>query len=750
MPRIPLTYHYQMKPAVTRWGRKPIRYVECSECQSLSTTLDSFLKDGAECPDCNQNSLKIVEAGYSETGWICPGCGEVLYPNVSRVEQLHLDPDQYGEEERSKPLSHDAFAVQKNSNTECYNCGCSLWTPNIMNLNQSTDSLVGKKGKEKPWVRISYWRNHNKKTTKTVWVYRKFLNSFLYENKIKDDSWSFVKEQKSRKISPVRYMKKNIPDKSIDYFISDESHQFLSGGSAQANAFHVLIKKSAKQIILTGTLLGGVAKDLFYLLYRLEPRKMKGMGFEYNDILKFSQIYGVVEERVQYNSEDELRNTSSRGKRIGEPRVKPGISPLLYSHFLLEKCAFLSLNELSSFLPKFEEQTIRLEMDDKMRSVYGTLQHFFKSRLKDPGGKRLMSSMLQTLLSFPDKLCGYDPIRDPSSGGDLLYIPSLDTDVLYPKEKALVDLIQKEISEGRNCVVFSIYSGENGDKDTLPRIASVIEKNCDLQGKVDILRSTTVKAEAREDWIQCSVKRGTRVVVCNPRLVETGLDLIEHPTLIFYSTGYSLFTVWQASRRAYRLIQKKDCRVFYMAYKQTLQDDCLSIMASKKVATAAIQGSFSSEGLAAMAQGVDPQVLLAQALMNGSSVKDSEMERMFSKINQANNVTSELSEEDLQFLMELKAMEEEEQSAAADIFTVAEQIAQSSAEPATTQQQATDKGATFNLLSGFFDLIDFVKNDCFGNTSQEQEPVLISVDVTPPKKRTKKNMFSESQLSLDI
>ena len=37
-----------------------------------------------------------------------------------------------------------------------------------------------------------------------------------------------------------------------------------------------------------------------------------------------------------------------------------------------------------------------------------------------------------------------------------------------------------------------------------------------------------------------------------------------YPTLIFYQTGYNLATIWQASRRAFRLNQKSECRNYYL------------------------------------------------------------------------------------------------------------------------------------------------------------------------------------------
>jgi len=106
-----------------------------------------------------------------------------------------------------------------------------------------------------------------------------------------------------------------------------------------------------------------------------------------------------------------------------------------------------------------------------------------------------------------------------------------------------------------------------------------------------------------------------------------------YPTLIFYQINYELSVIWQASRRAYRLIQKVECRNYYLAYEDTLQAAALEIMAEKQVATSALQGKFSVEGLSALAKGVDPRVKLAQMLAAGDNSSRESLENMFDVLN---------------------------------------------------------------------------------------------------------------------
>lgn len=119
-----------------------------------------------------------------------------------------------------------------------------------------------------------------------------------------------------------------------------------------------------------------------------------------------------------------------------------------------------------------------------------------------------------------------------------------------------------------------------------------------------------------------------------------------YPTLLFYQISYELAVMWQASRRHYRLNQKEECRTYYLAYEQTLQTAALEIMAAKQVATSAIQGKFSTEGLSAMAKGVDARAQLAAALAESDFSSRESLDSMFDVLNAQRNASSEDGYED--------------------------------------------------------------------------------------------------------
>ena len=105
-------------------------------------------------------------------------------------------------------------------------------------------------------------------------------------------------------------------------------------------------------------------------------------------------------------------------------------------------------------------------------------------------------------------------------------------------------------------------------------------------------------------------------MITNPSLVETGLDLLDFTTIIFFQVGYNLSTMRQASRRSWRLSQTKDIQVYFLYYKDTIQEQAISLMATKLQAAQTLEGNFSEEGLKAMSQNDDVLTQIANNVVN--------------------------------------------------------------------------------------------------------------------------------------
>ncbi|HDR8306202.1 TPA: hypothetical protein QC153_005673 [Bacillus cereus] len=94
--------------------------------------------------------------------------------------------------------------------------------------------------------------------------------------------------------------------------------------------------------------------------------------------------------------------------------------------------------------------------------------------------------------------------------------------------------------------------------------------------------------------------------------------------MIFYQLSFSLFTLNQAARRHWRIGQTKQCRTFYLGYKETFQAQMAQLIAQKNKAAEAMNGDATSDGLNAMLGDTgDLQTLLIQNIKSGNQLKGS-------------------------------------------------------------------------------------------------------------------------------
>src|SRR5271170_2558375 len=426
-----------------------------------------------------------------------------------------------------------------------------------------------------------------------------------------------------QRMAPIEYIGRYMRG-WFDFAIADELHQ-LAGDTAQGNGLGVLGRAARRLIALTGTLMGGYADDLFNIFYRMEPRAMVGEGFAYGGQGRrdFQEQYGVLETIEKLEEADNACSKATR-KTIRVLR-KPGASPLLFGKFLMSTTAFLSLEDISSDLPLYDESVISVGMDDALQRAYEQLEEDIRTAMKaHRGNKSLMSILLNTLLLYPDHPYDFNEIwartLDPQTKEYVRFLvtepENLTREVLYAKERALIADVKEELRQGRRCQVYATYTGE---KDVTLRLESVLRR----EGmRVATLRSS-VPTDKREDWYDRQLRAGVEVVICHPKLVETGLDLLAFPTLYFYETGYSLHTLRQASRRSWRIGQRFPVRVKFVTYSRTMQETCLRLMGKKMLVALMMEGKFSGEGLQALDADEDLMSAMARELVEKAGVGES-------------------------------------------------------------------------------------------------------------------------------
>ncbi len=426
----------------------------------------------------------------------------------------------------------------------------------------------------------------------------------------------------------------------FDLLVGDEVHKYKGRGSAQGIAAGVLADVCGKSLSLSGTLMGGYSSTLFHLLYRFSP-----------------------EIRTDFGRSDEhrwIQRSASRRSRSGSPTTTRwrtggsagGASTARWSGRGRASCPAPSstssaapsscgLADVASGLPPYDEQVMLSSMDSdedatgySQRSAYNTVYEDLRLKLAEAlkaGSKRLLATYLQTLLAYPDGCTRGETVFDPRSGDVIVQVPPLSEERLYPKEKALIDMVAAERMEGRRVLVYATHTGT---RDITERMDDMLTRH---GFRVAVMKADAVAPERREAWVADRVKQGIDVMICHPRLVQTGLDLIDFPTLIWYETDYSVYVMRQASRRSWRIGQTRPVKVVFMSYRNTLQADALKLVAKKLQSSLAVEGELPEDGLAAYGDdGDDLMMALARKIVSGDEEEDAEtMEEVFAQARDA-------------------------------------------------------------------------------------------------------------------
>lgn len=420
---------------------------------------------------------------------------------------------------------------------------------------------------------------------------------------------------------PTEFVKRYLPKGFFGCLLVDEGHEYKNEGSAQGQAMGVLAACCSKTVLLTGTLMGGYADDLFHLLFRLNPRMMIEDGFCYNErgsIGPASNAF-MAEHGVLIETRKEMDEGSHRTAKGNRDKVSvskgPGFGPKGIMRYVVPYTAFLKLKDIGgNVLPPYEEEFIAVPMDELQAKTYqsklaGPLQRVLRDSLR-AGDHSLLGVVLNVLLAWPDCAFRDENVYHPHRRVMLASAPALYSDAdPMPKERELLKLCQQERSQGRRVLVYTTYTG---GRDTAARLKAILEQS---GFKVAVLRST-VEAAKREDWLADQVERGVEIIITNPELVKTGLDLLEFPTIVFMQTGYNVYTLLQAARRSWRIGQKQRVRVVFLGYQGTAQEQCLTLMSKKIVVSQSTSGDMPETGLDVLNQDGDSiEVALAKQLV---------------------------------------------------------------------------------------------------------------------------------------
>ena len=105
---------------------------------------------------------------------------------------------------------------------------------------------------------------------------------------------------------------------------------------------------------------------------------------------------------------------------------------------------------------------------------------------------------------------------------------------LHEKDYSVLEVVQKKVEEGGRVLIYTSWIRT----DTQEKLSNLLAEN---GYRVGIL-TVAVPPNKREEWVENQVRDGIQVLITNPSLVETGLDLNDFTTIYYYNISYNLLT----------------------------------------------------------------------------------------------------------------------------------------------------------------------------------------------------------------
>lgn len=397
----------------------------------------------------------------------------------------------------------------------------------------------------------------------------------------------------------------------FDLFIMDEVHQTKASDSGRGDAFTQLLKASKKTLCLTGTLVNGMSTSIKELIWRTDPKSLLREGFNYRSgTVAWARKYGVLEKTIRTSDEDEGIVTR-RKKNEKQPKERPGIAPELVANHLLHRAAFLELGDLGLPLVELNEIPLFIAPDDEHRELYSKFHKELhgactKAYMEDKC-RGAFARFIPATINYGDAPHLGAKVEIKKDDKVLYVVEAPELDYYHAKERELVRLVKKNLAEDRGCIIYCNYT----DSYAIHHRLRDVLKDHGIEAHV---LESHVSPEKRVEWLAQKEKEGAKVIICNMRLVEVGLDLLPWPTIIFYQLNYDINTARQASRRAWRIGQTRECRVYYLVYDGTQQADQFKVCMLKRAHAMLAEGRLDRSELSKF--GRDGHTSLAADIAN--------------------------------------------------------------------------------------------------------------------------------------
>ncbi|MDH6372837.1 formiminotetrahydrofolate cyclodeaminase [Paenibacillus sp. PastF-3] len=388
--------------------------------------------------------------------------------------------------------------------------------------------------------------------------------------------------------------------------IFDEIQQMKASDSGRGMSFHKIMWSCRKSLFLTGTLTNGTSSSIQSTLWRSDPQPLIDEGFNHKTSKEqWAKKYGVLES-ITYMDDKAAGVLGRSSNRVTERVIikeKAGIAPQLVARHLLHKSIFLELADLNIPLVQLKEEPVIVPLDPEHQDAYRKFHDELEAVCKDlqPILKsKAWSQFNPATLNYASQPQREVEVNFYDDEGDLLRsvkAPKFPAEYLTATERRLIEDVKADLSENRGSIIFTHYTGIYGTNQRIQRILA----NEGVQA--EILDVKTTSSLGRFEWLEKQREIGTKVLIMNQTLVQVGLDLLEYPSLNFWQLNDDINVVRQASRRAWRIGQPRECKVRYYVSADTQQMKQFQRLMSRRISALLVEGRIErSDRIAQYAQ----------------------------------------------------------------------------------------------------------------------------------------------------
>lgn len=331
--------------------------------------------------------------------------------------------------------------------------------------------------------------------------------------------------------------------------IIDESAKLKNPNSKLTKDFFELSPLFIRKIIMTGTPVANRPYDIWSQIYFLDNGKSLGNNFK--EFKKNSDLSNKLfdDSEKRQNFENFISNIFNKINAFSIRETK---------------------NSAKLPLPEKRYYNIWTMFTEGQKEMYDELKNKLAIEIKNRGEEKIddASPILKRILRLEQITSNPKMINE-------------DVDFVSGKEKELNSLVKEIINRGEKMIIWTNYIYN-------------VDYFCKKFQKYNAVKiSGNMSIEDRNESIRKFKEEVSQILIATPQSAKEGLTLTVANNAIFYDRSFSLDDYLQAQDRIHRISQTKECNIYNIMIKGSIDEWINKLLLSKEKAASLVQNDIS-------------------------------------------------------------------------------------------------------------------------------------------------------------